>query len=166
MLFDRFKRVKAFVFTVDGVLTDGTFWLTTAGEQLRRFHSKDRYAIQIALQRNYPIAVTGIGNAKGIVEKMEEMGIQGIFFDKGGNKAVWNDWLAGVGLAAEDILFMGADIPDVSRMKNAGFPTCPADAAEEVKTVASYISFCKGGEGAVRDVIEKVMKLQGTWGGN
>lgn len=163
MLFDRLKRVKAFIFTVDGVLTDGKIWLMPNGEPLYRIHSMDRYALQLALQRDYPVAVVGSRIASGIKLTMETIGIRNVFYGVNDKRAIWRDWLTTLGLQLADVLYMGADMPDVGNMADVGLATCPANAAEEIKTLASYISFREGGDGAVRDVIEKVMKLQHTW---
>ncbi len=163
MLFDRFKQVKAFVFAVDGVLADGGGWLTEEGERLYRFHSKDEYAIRLAIKRNYPIAIVGDANPIGIKRRMEGMGVKNLFFGAEDKRAVLRDWLSRQKLAAGEVLFMGNDIPDWECMKVVGLPTCPGDAVTEIKALAAYVSFCNGGDGAVRDVIEKVTKLQGTW---
>lgn len=163
MLFDRFKQVKAFVFVLDGALADGKIWLTERGERLRRLDRKDDYAIQLALQRNYPIAVISDGHALGIRKGMEEIGVQDLFSGRGDQRTGLLDWLSRRKVAAGDMLYMGSDMPDVDCMRIAGLPACSADAVEEIKASATYISSCKGGDGAVRDVIEKVMKLQGTW---
>ncbi|WP_353126517.1 KdsC family phosphatase [Parapedobacter pyrenivorans] len=163
MLFDRLKRVKAFMFAVDGVLTDGKIWLTPDGEQLHRLDSRDDYALQLAIKRDYPIALVSAGNPQGIKRRLELSGGVDLFFGVDDKKAVLHDWLSHTGLTAGDMLYMGSDIPDLAGMQLAGFATCPADAATEVRAVAAYISFCRGGDGAVRDVVEKVMKLQDTW---
>ncbi len=163
MLFDNLKRVKAFVFDVDGVLSNGNILVTEAGEQLRTFNTKDGYAMQLAIKKGYPMAVITGGKSMGVKKRMAGLGIADVYIGIDDKRAVLHDWLSHQGLNLDDILYMGDDIPDLDNMKIAGFPTCPADAVEEIKAVAHYISHRNGGEGAVRDVIEKVMKLQGTW---
>lgn len=163
MLFDKFKRVKAFVFDVDGVLSDGNILMTEQGEQLRSFNIKDGYALQLAIRKGYPIAIITGGKSLGVVKRMEGLGISDVFIGVDDKRAVLHDWLSRSSLKPDDVLYMGDDIPDLENMKLVGLPTCPADAMEEIKAVAAYISFRNGGTGAVRDVIEKVMKLQGTW---
>jgi len=163
MLFDRFKQVKAFVFDVDGVLSDGNILVTERGEQLRSFNIKDGYAMQLAVKRGYPIAIITGGRSLGVKTRMEGLGVTDVFIGIDDKTAVLRDWLAHRRLSPQDVLYMGDDIPDLDNMKLVGLPTCPADAMEEIKAVAAYISFRDGGSGAVRDVIEKVMKLQGTW---
>jgi 3-deoxy-D-manno-octulosonate 8-phosphate phosphatase (KDO 8-P phosphatase) len=73
------------------------------------------------------------------------------------------DFLAQHDFEAENILYMGDDIPDYPVMQLVGFPTCPSDAVEEIKSISKYISDKPGGEGCVRDVIEQVLRLQGKW---
>lgn len=163
MLFDQFKRVKAFVFDVDGVLSDGSVLVNDQGEQWRAFNIKDGYALQLAVKKGYPIAIITGGRSPGVRKRMEGLGIQDVYMGIHDKKAVLHDWLSGNRLTLADILYMGDDIPDLENMKIAGFPTCPADAVEEIKAVSAYISAKRGGEGAVRDVVEKVMKLQGKW---
>ena len=75
----------------------------------------------------------------------------------------FNNFLAKHNLKAEDIMYMGDDLPDFPVMQKVGFPTCPADAVEEIKAISNYISDKNGGEGCVRDVIEQVMRLNGQW---
>lgn len=74
-----------------------------------------------------------------------------------------NDYISKKNIKPENILYMGDDIPDVLPMKTVGLPTCPQDAVTEVKNIAKYISHRNGGLGAVRDVIEQVLKVQGNW---
>jgi len=163
MLFDKLRAVKAFVFDVDGVLSDGNVLVTEEGDQLRSFHVKDGYAMQLAIKKGYPIAIITGGRSEGVKKRMEGLGITDVFLSVSDKNSVFREWLTRRGLTSADILYMGDDIPDLDNMKAAGLPVCPADAVEEIKAIATYVSFCKGGRGAVRDVIEKVMKLQGTW---
>ena len=163
MLFDQFKRVKAFVFDIDGVLTDGTVQVTEQGGQLRTFHIRDGYALQLAVKRAYPVAVITGGTSSGVEMRMNALGIRHVFSGVSDKLSVLNKWLQEQELVAGDTLYMGDDIPDLLCMRTAGIPVCPADAAEEVKATAVYISPRAGGKGAARDVIEKVLKLQGKW---
>ena len=163
MFFDKFKQVKAFVFDVDGVLSDGRILVTEQGDQLRSFSIRDGYALQLAVKKGYPISVITGGRSMGVKKRLEGLGITDVFLSVNDKYVVFQEWLTKQGLTAADILYMGDDIPDLENMRTVGLPVCPADAVEEVKAISSYISSRKGGDGAVRDVIEKVMKLQQTW---
>ena len=164
MLFDKFKQVKAFVFGVDGVLTDSSVSVAaSSGERLFTFNTKDEYVIQLAVKKAYPVAIIAGNGALGVKKQLEGLGVKDVYIGVDDKRTVLSDWLSHRGLDSKDILYMGDDIPDLDIMKIVGFPTCPADAVEEIKAVAAYISFRNGGAGAVRDVIEMVMKLQGIW---
>jgi len=163
MLFEQLRRVKAFVFDVDGVLTDGRLLVTEQGEQLRTFNIKDGYALQLAVKRGYPVAVITGGGSMGVRKRLEGLGVTEVFLDVKNKASVLREWASAKSLFLEEVLYMGDDLPDLENMKLAGIPVCPADAVEEIKALAAYVSVKEGGAGAVRDVIEKVMKIQNTW---
>ncbi len=163
ILFDQFKRVKAFVFDIDGVLTNGEVLVTEEGEQLRSFYIKDGYALQLAVKQGYPIAIITGGKSLGVKFRLEGLGIKDVFIDVSNKTLVLEQWMKQNSIQAEDILYMGDDIPDMHAMEMVGLASCPADAVEDIKAISHYISSKKGGKGAVRDIIEKVLRLQNKW---
>lgn len=162
-VFERFKKVKAFAFDVDGVFTNGDVLVSEAGEQLRTFNIKDGYALQLAIKSGYPVVIISGGKSKGVVLRFESLGVKDIFMSEADKGLVLKKWIQAHEIDFEDVLFMGDDVPDMAVMQIVGFPTCPSDAIEDVKSLCHYISPKDGGKGAVRDVIEKVMRLQGNW---
>ena len=94
---------------------------------------------------------------------MDYLGVKDYFLGVEDKVDVFNDFMESRKLDAAEVLFMGDDLPDYPLLRLVGLPACPIDAVPEVLEVAQYISPIKGGEGCVRDVIEKVMRLQGTW---
>ncbi|GAA4788862.1 HAD-IIIA family hydrolase [Olivibacter ginsenosidimutans] len=163
MLLEKLKAVKAFAFDVDGVLTNGTVMVTEEGHQLRTFNIKDGYAIQLAIKKGYPMIVLTGGKSQGVQRRMEGLGVKAVHLGVQDKLSVFNRWLENLGITAKEVLYMGDDIPDLAIMQRVGMPVCPADAVEEIKAIAAYISPKKGGDGAVRDVLEKVLKLQQVW---
>ncbi|MBE7176047.1 MAG: HAD-IIIA family hydrolase [Mucilaginibacter polytrichastri] len=161
--FDKFLSVKAFVFDVDGVLTDGTVQINEAGDQLRTFNIKDGYALQLAVKTGYHVAAISGGKSEGVRKRLKMLGVQDIFLGVTNKENTFKAYCFNRRLHPDETLFMGDDIPDLGVMNLAGFPVCPNDAVEEIKAISEYISIKNGGAGCVRDVIEKVMKLQGTW---
>lgn len=158
-----FKKVKAFVFDIDGVLTNGDV-LILPNEQLimaRSMNTKDGYAIQMAIKQGFPVAIISGGKESGAEKRLEYLGIQHIFMGVGDKKKCLENFIKEQKLQQDSILYMGDDIPDFEIMEIAGIKTCPADAVTEIKNLAQYISSFKGGKGCVRDVIEKTLKLQG-----
>jgi 3-deoxy-D-manno-octulosonate 8-phosphate phosphatase (KDO 8-P phosphatase) len=163
MFIEKIKQIKAFVFDVDGVLTDGIVHVTEAGEQLRQFNIKDGYALQLAVKRGYKIAVITGGRSEGVRLRLKGLGITDIFMFVDSKVQVFNQFLADKQLSASQVLYMGDDIPDLEVMQLSGLPVCPADAVEDIKTISEYISPKDGGKGCVRDVLEKVLKIQNQW---
>ncbi|ANI88353.1 3-deoxy-D-manno-octulosonate 8-phosphate phosphatase [Arachidicoccus ginsenosidimutans] len=164
-----FGKVKAFVFDIDGVLTNGQVLILPdihpEGRLMmaRAMSTKDGYAIQLAVKLGYPVAVISGGKNSGAELRLQALGVQHIFMGVAHKIEVFDNFLQSQGLEREDALYMGDDIPDYDILKIAGVRTCPADAVTEIKEISDYISPFKGGESCARDVIEKVLKLQGKW---
>ncbi len=160
---ERFQKIKLFVFDVDGVLTDGSLYVFADGEQVRRMNIKDGFALQLAVKKGYGLMVMSGSDSQGVIKRLEKLGISDVFMKVADKKQLLLTYLSEKKLAIEDVLFMGDDIPDYAVMKIAGLACAPADAMPEIKTLAQYISTKNGGEGCVRDVIEKVLKINGHW---
>ena len=158
-----FKPITTFVFDIDGVLTDGTIFVFESGEQVRRMNIKDGYALQLAIKKGYRVVAISGGNAKGVKQRMEKLGIPDIFLLVGNKREKLEEYIRENRLEWKEILFMGDDIPDYEIMKLAGLACAPADGVADIRNIAKYISPAKGGEGCVRDVIEKVLKLNDHW---
>lgn len=157
------RNVKAFVFDVDGVFTDGTVYLDPGGEMVRSMNIKDGYAVQYCIKKGYPVGIISGGNSESVRERFRRLGITDIYLKSNNKMDDFKDFMFKYSLMAEQILYMGDDIPDHQIMSRVGVPTCPADAVQEIKMLSTYISDKNGGQGCVRDVVEQVMKLHGTW---
>lgn len=160
---EKFKGIRVFVFDVDGVMTDGDVLVYETGEQVRRMNTRDGYSLQLALKKGYRVLVISGGNSEGVRRRLEYLGIQDIFLKAHDKSAVLRQYAEQHGLEEKHILYMGDDIPDYAPMKLVGLACAPADAAPEIRHIASYISSFGGGRGCVRDVVEKVLKLNGHW---
>ncbi len=163
MVLQDFTKIKAVFLDVDGVLTDGTVLVTEQGEQLRSFSVKDGYAMQLAVKSGIYIAVVSGGKTRGVLSRLNSLGIQDVHLGVSDKLSTIIDLIQEWRVASSEVLYMGDDIPDLACMKWVGLPVCPSDAAEEIKQVAKYISPKKGGKGCVRDVLEKILKLQQKW---
>jgi len=157
------RNIKAFVFDVDGVFTNGNIFLDPGGEFIRMMNIKDGYAIQYCIKHGYPVAVITGGNSKTVRKRFKNLGVTDIYLRSSDKIKDYENFRTKYRLEHKNILFMGDDIPDYEIMKKAGVPTCPDDAVEEIKQISKYISDKKGGEGCVRDVIEQVLRLHGKW---
>ena len=160
---EELSKVKAFVFDVDGVLSDAKIYLHPDSELMRSMNIKDGYAIQYAIRKGYPVCIITGGNSAAVADRFKYLGVSDIYL-KSRNKAEdLKDFLSKYDIEIDNVLYMGDDLPDYLVMKEVGFPTCPSDAVEEIKSISMYISDKSGGEGCVRDVIEQVLRLQGKW---
>jgi len=160
---EELKKVKAFAFDVDGVLANPEVYLHPNGELMRSMNTKDGYALQHAVKRGYPIAIITGGKTDSVGDRFRGLGITDIYLGSSFKIDDFDDYLFKYNLQAEDVLYMGDDLPDYEVLKKAGVPCCPADAVEEIKSVAHYISPYAGGKGCARDVIEQVLRLHGRW---
>ncbi|MBI5857452.1 MAG: HAD hydrolase family protein [Sphingobacteriales bacterium] len=158
-----FQKITTFIFDVDGILTDGTVIVMENGVQARRMNIKDGFALQMAQKSGYKVLVISGSNSTQVVDRLNRLGIMDVHMSVLDKKALVNEYMAANNLKAEQVLYMGDDLPDIPAMSVVGLPCCPADAVSEVKDVAKYISPVNGGQACVRDVIEKVLKLNDHW---
>jgi 3-deoxy-D-manno-octulosonate 8-phosphate phosphatase (KDO 8-P phosphatase) len=155
--------VKAFAFDVDGVFTNGSVMLHPGGEFIRMMNIKDGFAVQHAVKMGYPIAIITGGYSKMVKKRFSVLGVKDVYMKSANKIKAFDAFLDRYHLEPADILYMGDDLPDYEVMRKAGFPACPADAAEEIRQISLYASHKKGGEGCVRDIIEQVLRLHGKW---
>jgi 3-deoxy-D-manno-octulosonate 8-phosphate phosphatase (KDO 8-P phosphatase) len=161
-----FKEITTFVFDVDGVLTDGKVMLLENGLQARQMHVRDGLALQMALQNGYNVVIISGGYSDPVLHRMHYLGVTEVYLATKNKKEFLEKYLPPKNLSWKEVLFMGDDLPDLPALQQVGLPCCPADAINEVKAISKYISPVKGGRGCVRDVIEKVLKLNDQWNFN
>jgi len=157
------RQISTFIFDVDGVLTNGQLLVSTDGELLREMSVRDGFAIKKAIQAGYNVCIISGGKNEGVRKRLEGLGVTDIYLGIDDKIESLNEYFKKNQINAENVVYMGDDIPDIPPMKMVGLTTCPQDAVPEVKLVSTYISHRKGGEGCVRDLIEQVMKIQGKW---
>ncbi len=158
-----FKKITTFVFDMDGVLTDGTLLILNSTEWLRKMNIKDGYALQLAVKKNYRVVILSKSISEPVKERLILLGVKDVFMRITDKKEKLREYIKEHKLNPAEVLFMGDDVPDYQCMQLAGLSCCPLDAVTDIKQIAKYISPLKGGEGCVRDVIEKVLKLHGKW---
>lgn len=157
------NSISTFIFDVDGVLTDGTIHVTQTGEMLREMHIRDGFAMKAAVESGYHVCIISGGSNEGVRIRLRNLGITDIYLATPDKVATYKEYIELYQIKPENVLYMGDDIPDFHVMQMVGLPTCPQDAAPEIKAISTYISHINGGKGAVRDVIEQVMKVQEKW---
>lgn len=156
-------RCEALIFDVDGVMTDGGIIPTADGDFIRRYNAKDGYALGYAVRMGYKVCIITGGRGRTLENRLRMLGINRFYTDCMDKIAALEEYLSGEGLDPANVLYMGDDIPDLECMRAVGIPVCPADAASEVIEASRYVSEFRGGAGAVRDIVEQVLRARGDW---
>lgn len=157
------SKIKAIAFDVDGVLSCSTIPMDSDAVPLRTMNIKDSYALQLAVKYGYHLAIITGGNTENVRTRYANLGLQDIYMAVAVKKPCLDEWMAKYNLKAEEVVYIGDDIPDMEVMKAVGLSVAPADAAEDIRAIAKYISPCEGGRGCARDVLEQIMRAQGKW---
>ena len=155
--------VEAIVFDVDGVMTDGGIMPLADGDFIRKYNAKDGYALAYAVKHGFNVGVISGGFGNTLASRMNRLRIEYQYLGCMDKISAIDDFIAKTGVKRENILYMGDDIPDLEVLRYVGIPVAPADACSEVLESVIYVSEHKGGEGAVRDIIEQVLRVKGMW---
>lgn len=157
------QQINTFIFDVDGIFTDNIVYLTADGEQMRTANVKDGYVVQLAIKKGLNIAIISGGKSEAVRKRFEGLGLKDIFLGSSNKIAVLDKYCQDNNIKAEEICYMGDDIPDYHVMKKVALACCPSDAAHEIRAISHYISPFAGGHGCVRDVLEQALKIKGLW---
>ena len=156
-------KIRLFVMDVDGTLTDGTITYTADGVELKSFHARDGAGIKLLPQVGIvPAIVSGRASA-ATQRRAAELGIDTVVEGVADKLPVVDRIRKAHGLAWEEVAFIGDDLTDIPPMRSSGFSAAPADAASEVRRIATYVCTSTGGRGAVREAIENLLRAQGAW---
>ena len=160
---EELERVEAIVFDVDGVFTDGGIIPLANGDFIRKYNAKDGYSVAYGVRQGVRIIIISGGRGATLESRFQHLGVKEAYFDVGDKLTLLREIVERDGLNRENLIYMGDDIPDLECMRMVGVPVAPADACSEVLETAMYISEYNGGAGAVRDIIEQVLRVQGKW---
>lgn len=160
---ESFREVHTFLFDVDGVLTNSQILVMENGKLLRQLHKRDLLALKTAIGQDYKVAILSTSRSDGIREQLEDLGITDLYLGVEDKLEAYEELINIYDLDEEGILYMGDDWPDYKCMRRVGMPVCPKDAIPEIVKISKYISPLTGGQGCVRDVIEKVLRLHQSW---
>lgn len=157
------NHITTFIFDIDGVLTDSSVHVSQNGEMLRVMNIRDGFAMKAAIESGYNVCIISGGSNEGVRIRLQNLGITDIHLGSSDKVKTFREYTDLYNINPDHVLYMGDDIPDYHVMKLVGLPTCPQDSVSEIKAISKYISHKNGGKGAVREVIEQVMKVQGKW---
>ncbi|MFM9052891.1 MAG: KdsC family phosphatase [Bacteroidota bacterium] len=159
----KMSSIKFIAFDVDGVLTDGSL-LLIGDEQVRTMNIKDGFAIGEAIRKGLLIVIiSGGAPSNGVRKRLEHLGVQEIHLGVKNKKSLLFDLMKKYGIDKDQIAYMGDDLPDYEVLELAGLKCCPSDAVAQIKEKCDFISSYTGGGGCVRDLLEQIMRLQGSW---
>ncbi len=157
------NEITTFILDVDGVMTNGQVLVTDEGNILRSFNIKDGFAMQLAVKLGYKICIISGGNSSGVIKRLEGLGIKDIYMKVHEKLPVFKSYISDKNLKADEIAYMGDDLPDYNLIKQVGLKCCPADASHDIQEICDFVSSYPGGGGCVRELIEKVLRAQGKW---
>jgi 3-deoxy-D-manno-octulosonate 8-phosphate phosphatase (KDO 8-P phosphatase) len=160
---EKLNKINTLFFDIDGVFTDNKVLVMENGDVIRNVHSKDGYAIQLAVKKGYRVVILSGGNNNAVKNLLAKTGIKDIFINQHDKLQCYKDFIYSNDIKDEQVMYMGDDLPDHEVMSRVGIAACPNDSAPEIKSICVYISPKEGGKGCVRDIIEQVMRAQGTW---
>jgi len=162
-LIARFRKVKLLLLDVDGVLTDGRIIYDSSGKDSKFFDVHDGLGVYCLGKFGIKTVIITAKNSRTIPPRSKDMRVAEVFADIFPKTAVLDKILKKYRVSAEEICFVGDDLVDLSLMRKIGLPVAVANASNDVKEAAAYITDCRGGRGAVREVAELILKSQGKW---
>jgi YrbI family 3-deoxy-D-manno-octulosonate 8-phosphate phosphatase len=157
------KKIKAFIFDVDGVLSANKVPLALNGDPMRTANIKDGFAIHLAVKKGFETGIITGGYTEAVKIRYERLGVRHIYMRSFTKRNDYENFLTVTGLKDEEVMYCGDDLPDYEVMKRVGLSVAPADAAPEIRQIACYVSPCNGGDGVARDIIEQTLKAQNLW---
>ena len=161
---DKPAAIRLVILDIDGVLTNGSIVYSSTGEELKMFDAKDGFAIKhIGPENGLQFAVITGSSCPSVLKRAEFLKIQHIYTDSFEKAGAYRKLKTELGLTDAEIAYMGDDWFDWPAMGQAGFKGAPADAADEIRQRADFIARAKGGQGAVREFIETILKRNGTY---
>ena len=159
----RAARIRLLVLDVDGVLTDGGLYYRASGEEGKRFHVQDGLAMGAAGRCGLTIAVVSGRDCAAVTRRMAELGVNEVHQGIGDKRGTVAAMLRRLGLDAQQVAVMGDDLTDLSLMKTVGLALAPLNAVPEVRRIAHWVASRRGGDGAVRQAIELLLKARKAW---
>jgi len=152
-----FQELKLFATDVDGVLTDAGMYYGESGEELKKFHTRDGMGIKLLQAEGVMTAIITMEQTKIVTRRAKKLGISEVFQGAKDKVSVLTHLSAKLGIPFEQMAYMGDDVNDVAALQTVGYAAAPADCVDQVRQVVHYICHKKGGEGAVREVIDMIL---------
>jgi len=160
---ERCRRLRLILSDVDGVMTDGTILLLPDGQEAKAFHVRDGIAIVLAHQAGLMTGLVSGRSSASVERRAAELGMSVVRQGVGDKAAVLAEILAGLGLAASEVAYIGDDVNDLPVLLSVGLSAAPADAPLEVRAQVFMVMEARGGAGCLREFVEAVLRARGDW---
>ncbi len=162
-MIQRIKPVKLLIMDVDGVMTDGSVIYNDKGEETKIFNVRDGHGIKMLQRAGIKAALITARLSECVKHRARNLGIELVYQGAVDKAKAFEDLLEKEGLKPEETAYMGDDVVDIPVLKRAGLAIGVSDAVDEVRELVHYITIKPGGKGAVREVVELILKAQGKW---
>ena len=159
----RAARVKLLLMDCDGVLTDGRIWILENGEDQKAFHTRDGLGIDLLHRAGLKSGIISGRISSALERRAQSLGVSFLWQGRDDKRQAFADTLAQAQVTNEEVAFIGDDLTDLPLMVQSGLALAVADAVAEVRERAHYVTNANGGDGAVREVVELILKAQGRW---
>lgn len=159
----RAARIRLLILDVDGVLTDGGLLYGASGEETKRFHVHDGLALVAARKAGLQVAVLSSRASAAVTRRMTELGVSEVHQGVGDKASALVSLCERLGVPTSAVAMMGDDLPDLAAMGRVGLALAPANAVAEVKRAAHWVARRRGGDGAVREAVEMLLKARRAW---
>ena len=154
---NRLAELRLVAFDIDGVFTDGRFYLSDDGVETKAFNTQDGFGIRRLIDAGLEVAVISGRRSAAVTKRMNELGVRHVILGTGDKRAAFDELISNLGIAAHECAFVGDDIPDLALLEVVGYSIAVANAVEEVRDFCDYTTGAAGGYGAVREVCDLVM---------
>ena len=157
------EKIKGIAFDVDGVLSPAVVPMDENGIPRRMANLRDGFALKTAVEQGLKICIITGGNDQAIVKRFGSLGITDIMMVSGPKLPHLKEWMSRNGLNADEVAYVGDDVPDVMCMRTVGLPVAPRDASIDAMAAARYITDAAGGYGVARELLEQILRVQKKW---
>jgi 3-deoxy-D-manno-octulosonate 8-phosphate phosphatase (KDO 8-P phosphatase) len=159
----RASRIKLLLMDCDGVLTNGRLWLTEDGDEQKSFDTKDGLGLDLLHRAGLKSGIISGRISKAVARRARELGVEFVRQGDAEKIVAFEEVLRLAGVDDDQVAFIGDDLTDIPLMQRSELSVAVADAVDETRAVAHYVTRAKGGRGAVREVVEIILKSQGRW---
>jgi 3-deoxy-D-manno-octulosonate 8-phosphate phosphatase (KDO 8-P phosphatase) len=157
------SRIKLILLDVDGVLTDGAVVIYGNGSESKRFHIRDGIALVWAQRAGLKVGFLSARHSDTTTQRAAQLGVSLVYQGVANKAAAYEQIVGDTVLTNAEVAYMGDDLVDLAVLGRVGLSAAPSDAVPEVRSSVDFVSSCRGGEGAVRELVEMILRAQGHW---